>query len=65
MDQTDCFDKKAISLPHVRCEKFEGWLYVSLNHNIASVGEMLSSLSKITAPYAQKYYVTIFTEQHE
>ena len=65
MDQTDAFDKKAIALPHVRCEQFEGWIYVSLNQDIAPVDEMLESLNKITAPYVQKNYVTIFTEQHE
>ncbi|MDC1382709.1 aromatic ring-hydroxylating dioxygenase subunit alpha [Candidatus Puniceispirillum sp.] len=65
MDQTDGFDKKDIALPHVRCEQFEGWLCVSLNQNIASVGEFLAPLNKITAPYVQKDYVTIFTEPHD
>jgi len=65
MDQTDCFDKKAISLPQVRCDQFEGWIYVSLNPDIAPVAEMLAPLTEITAPYAQAHYITIFTEQHE
>jgi phenylpropionate dioxygenase-like ring-hydroxylating dioxygenase large terminal subunit len=65
MDQTDCFDKKAISLPHVRCEQFEGWLYVSLNQDIAPIADMLAPLSEVTTPYAQKDYITIFTEQHD
>ena len=65
MNQTECFDKKALSLPHVRCEQFEGWLYLSLNQDIAPVGEMLKSLNRITAPYVQKDYITIFAEHHE
>ena len=64
MDQTDCFDKKAISLPQVRCEQFEGWLYVSLNQDIAPIADMLTPLSEITTPYSQNEYITIFTEQH-
>ena len=65
MDRTDCFDKNNVFLPHVRCEQFEGWIYVSLNKNIAPVGEMLESLSELTVHYMQKDYITIFTEQHE
>ena len=65
MDRTDCFNKKDIALPQVRCEDFQGWIYVSLNHDIAPVADMLAPLSDIIAPYAMEHYITIFNEQHE
>jgi choline monooxygenase len=65
MDRTDCFDKLNIYLPHVRCEEFSGWIYVSLNPDISSIADMLEPLSNIIAPYQMQNYVTIFQEQHE
>ena len=63
MDKTDCFHKEELSLPAVRCEEYEGWIYVSLNQDIAPVKEMLSDLSPLIAPYQMSSYQTIFHEE--
>ena len=63
MDKTDCFHKEELSLPAVRCEEYEGWIYVSLNQDIAPVKEMLSDLSPLIAPYQMSDYQTIFHEE--
>lgn len=63
MDKTECFHKEELSLPLVRCEEYEGWIYVSLNHDIAPVKELLSDLSPLIAPYHMSDYQTIFHEE--
>ena len=63
MDKTGCFHKEELSLPSVRCEEYEGWIYVSLNQDIAPVKELLADLSPLIAPYRMSQYISIFQEE--
>ncbi len=64
MDRTECFNKKDIELPGIKCEEYFGWIYVSLNPEIAPVADMLADLTDMVAPYNMQNYQTIFVEDH-
>lgn len=64
MDKTACFDKSKLSLPTVRCEEYQGWIYVCIDPDIPPVHEMLADLSQLTDRYQMENYRTIFTENH-
>ena len=64
MDQTSCFDKKELSLADIRCEIYQGWIYVTLNGGARPVADMLAPLTSVIERYGQEHYRTIFTEEH-
>ncbi len=64
MDRTECFDKKSLKLPQIKCEIFLGWIYVSLNENIQSVSDTLSNLYEVVSPYRMENYIDIISEEH-
>ena len=64
MDKTACFDKGELSLPAVRCEDYQGWIYVTLNNNLPPVADMLTRLTDLTERYQMAAYQTIFHEEH-
>ena len=58
------FDKKDYGLATVRCEVWEGWIYVTLNHDALPVFEQLSELQKVVADYHMANYVPIVHQDH-
>jgi len=65
MEHTAGFDPAKYRLPEVRCEVWEGWVYVTLNPEAPSICERLSSLTEIVARYHMGEYVEILQEDHE
>ena len=64
MDRTTCFERDDLALVEVRCEIYQGWIYVTLDPDILPVADQLADLSPLTARYNQQDYVTIFSEEH-
>ena len=65
MDRSPGFDPKGYQLPEVRSEVWEGWIYVTLDPDIAPVSERLASLTeKVTGRYRMGDYVETFREEH-
>ncbi|MGI9372032.1 MAG: aromatic ring-hydroxylating oxygenase subunit alpha [Hyphomicrobiales bacterium] len=64
MNHSEGFDKSEISLPQLRCEIWEGWIYVSLNENATPVDQILAPLQSLTEKYNQQDYVPVLTEDH-
>ena len=64
MDRTECFARDDLALATVRCEIFQGWIYVTLDPDIPPVAEQLAALTPLTDRYNQQDYVTIFSEEH-
>ena len=64
MDRTSCFDKDSLGLAGIRCEIYQGWIYVTLNADARPVGDMLVPLTPVIERYGQEHYRTIFTEEH-
>jgi len=58
------FCKEAYKLPDVRCEVWQGWIYVTLDHDARPVAERMTELDKLIAPYAMGNYVETFYEEH-
>ncbi len=58
------FDKADYSLLAVRCEQWEGWIYVTLNPDIESVAVLLAELQNVIADYGMAGYVQIVQEDH-
>ncbi len=58
------FDKANYSLPTVRCEQWEGWIYVTLDPDIESVAVLLAELQNVIADYGMTDYVQIVQEDH-
>lgn len=64
MSEQSSFCKEAYKLPKVRCEVWQGWVYVSLNPDATPVAEHLAELEKLVAPYEMSNYVETFYEEH-
>ncbi|MFO1037738.1 MAG: Rieske 2Fe-2S domain-containing protein [Geminicoccaceae bacterium] len=64
MDRSDGFDRTACRLPELRCEHWQGWVYVTLDRDIAPVAERLAPLTEMVAPYHMENYVETFREEH-
>jgi phenylpropionate dioxygenase-like ring-hydroxylating dioxygenase large terminal subunit len=64
MDKTECFNKAELGLHPVRCDIYQGWIYLSLDPDAVPVADTLADLTPVMADYAQEDYVTIFAEEH-
>jgi len=64
MDQQNSFCKSEYQLPSVRCEVWQGWIYVTLNNEIAAVSEQLNELQSLISDYHMENYVETFQEEH-
>ncbi|MGF6873293.1 SRPBCC family protein [Paraburkholderia sp. MM5477-R1] len=64
MDRQPGFCKEQYKLPAVRCETWQGWIYVTLNAHAPSVESHLSGLTKLIEPYGMSNYVETFHEEH-
>lgn len=64
MDRQDGFCKDNYKLPQVRCETWQGWVYVTLNQDAAPVAAQLKELDELIADYDMASYVETFREEH-
>ena len=56
----DTFDKAGIALPELRCDQWEGWIYVTADPDVAPISERLSSLSRRIADYRMADHVMVY-----
>ncbi len=64
MQERPGFDIKSIALPSIRCEVWEGWIYLTLNPKAKSVTTALKPLQKIVADYRMAHYIPIVQRDH-
>ncbi|WP_322080819.1 SRPBCC family protein [Burkholderia sp. BCC1972] len=64
MDRQDGFCKDSYKLPQVRCEIWQGWVYVTLNREAPPVATQLKELDELIADYDMASYVETFHEEH-
>ena len=64
MEKSAGFDKTKVCLPEIRCELWQGWIYVTLDPDIAPVAERFAALHDIVAHYRMADYVQIVQEDH-
>ena len=65
MAQSPAFDKRDYRLPQVRCELWDGWIYVTLNPDIASPEKRFEPIRRIiTGRYRFEDYSETFREEH-
>ncbi|WP_042259294.1 aromatic ring-hydroxylating oxygenase subunit alpha [Paraburkholderia heleia] len=64
MDRQPGFCKEHYKLPAVRCETWQGWIYVTLNDDAPPVAEQLAGLAALIEPYGMTDYVQTFHEEH-
>ncbi len=64
MDRTRSFDASAVSLPRIRCEVWQGWIYVTLNASIPTPEERLAGLDHVIADYHAADYVEVDRQDH-
>ena len=61
MDDSAAFDKKDYCLPSIRCELFDGWIYVTLNPDIEPAAERFAPVRDIvTGRYQFENYQETF-----
>ena len=53
------FKPRDHKLPAIRTEIWQGWIYVTLNEQAASVAGMLAPLAGVTDRYAQEHYIPV------
>ncbi len=58
------FDKKGYRLPEIRTELWQGWIYVTLNPQAASVAQRLAELEPQVARYRLDKYVSVALQDH-
>jgi len=65
MNRTAGFDRSAWRLPEVRCEEWEGWIYLTANPDATPVAERLGPLQELTARYQMSDYVHVVRQDAE
>jgi phenylpropionate dioxygenase-like ring-hydroxylating dioxygenase large terminal subunit len=63
MERTAGFCKNDYRLPELRTETWLGWIYVTLNPNIAAIAERLSQLTDLIGRYHMEAYVETFRDE--
>ncbi|MGB1257897.1 MAG: aromatic ring-hydroxylating oxygenase subunit alpha [Thiolinea sp.] len=64
MQERPDFDKADFPLKPVRCEVWEGWIYVTLNAELEPVADLLAELHPLVANYRMADYVEISQQNH-
>ena len=64
MQKNACFDRKAMALPQIRCEVWEGFVFVTLDPEAGPVADRLSGLAAEIAPFGLAGYTELFRETH-
>ncbi|MGH6933543.1 MAG: aromatic ring-hydroxylating oxygenase subunit alpha [Dongiaceae bacterium] len=65
MERTQGFDRRQIRLPRLRTEIWQGWVYVSLDPEIAPIDRHLRELHDITDRYQAGGYVKLYHDEFE
>jgi choline monooxygenase len=63
MERTTGFCKADYRLPELRAEIWLGWIYVTLNPDIAPVAERMAQLTQLIGRYHMEGYVETFREE--
>ncbi|WP_373504373.1 aromatic ring-hydroxylating dioxygenase subunit alpha [Aestuariivirga sp.] len=58
------FDKKKYSLPQLRVEIWEGWIYITLNPDAPPVASLLADLLPVVERYAMPGYIPVVHHDH-
>ena len=64
MERSTGFCKDDYRLPELRSEIWQGWIYVTLNPDVAPVAERLAQLSELIGRYHMENYVETFRQEH-
>ncbi|MDG1211064.1 MAG: Rieske 2Fe-2S domain-containing protein [Paracoccaceae bacterium] len=64
MTQNEGFCKGDYALPDIRCEEWQGWIFVSLNHDAPAVATQLKSVEDLVGDYNMGAYTETFYETH-
>ncbi|WP_186028627.1 aromatic ring-hydroxylating oxygenase subunit alpha [Burkholderia gladioli] len=64
MDRQAGFCKDSYALPAVRCEVWQGWIYLTLNQAAPPVATRLAELDALIDRYGMGDYVETFHEEH-
>ena len=54
MDRTTCFDRSELGLAGIRCEIYQGWIYITLNADARPVADTLAPLTPVVERYGQE-----------
>jgi choline monooxygenase len=65
MERTAEFDVSDYRLPEIRCEVWEGWIFVTLNPRIEPVADRLEALQAVVERYRMSDYVEILQQDYE
>ena len=64
MTKNEGFCKTEYSLPDIRCEVFLGWVFVTLNPDVAPVAQQLAKVEDLVGDYNMAAYTETFFETH-
>jgi choline monooxygenase len=64
MDRQEGFCKEQYRLPAIRCEEWQGWIYVTLDENAPPVAAQLAQLGELIDAYGMRDYIETFYEEH-
>ncbi len=64
MEHSAGFDKRAICLPELRTEIWQGWIYVTMNADAPPVADLLAPLGQVVSRYGMEHYVPVLREDH-
>lgn len=64
MEQNDAFDRGGYRLPALRCEEWQGWVFISLNPDAAPVAEALADVTDLLGGFDMTAYTESFYEEH-
>ncbi len=58
------FDKKQFTLPELRTEIWQGWIYVTINPHAPPVSSLLSDLLPVVERYQMEGYIPVVQQDH-
>ena len=64
MERSRGFDAAAIALPEIRCEIWQGWIYLTLDADADPPAVRLAALDEIVADYGAADYVEVDRQEH-
>jgi choline monooxygenase len=64
MDRQEGFCKERYKLPSIRCDEWQGWIYVTLDQDAQPVSTQLAQLTELIAAYNMTDYIETFYEEH-
>ncbi|MEI9964641.1 MAG: aromatic ring-hydroxylating dioxygenase subunit alpha [Caulobacteraceae bacterium] len=63
MERTACFDRGDYALPAVRCEVWNGFIYLTLNPDARGMAETLAPLEPVVARYDMAGYLPVLHQE--